>query len=278
MSGERSDFDRVAGAIFGCALGYAAGLAAGGAPPTFDRNVSSIDQAVQQMRFLRAHQNGAAGQSPPSLSEMPVRCGQNLAVARTTPCAFTDWPAAWAAYFCRASQPEARCVAACIAQASLIRELADTPAGEPVDSASLRRAMEAAVGGLEREQRKSVMKWAMRSARLGTLKLRGRGGDSASAAPDHALRVFGCSLWAFRCLYQARARERGPEFFRRIVTRIAQAGGDAPANASAAGALLGAAVGYRALPEDLVDAVPHRALLMADIALWYASWLFPKDD
>ena len=45
--------------------------------------------------------------------------------------------------------------------------------------------------------------------------------------------------------------------FRRVVCSIAGEGGDADTNCAVAGALVGAAVGYAALPTDWLAQMPH---------------------
>mmetsp|Transcript_94184 Transcript_94184/g.303105 ORF Transcript_94184/g.303105 Transcript_94184/m.303105 type:complete len:101 (-) Transcript_94184:22-324(-) len=72
-----------------------------------------------------------------------------------------------------------------------------------------------------------------------------------------------CLGAAFGTLRDALARRGGDlsdgAIFRRAIHTLTMAGGDADTNAAVAGALLGCLFGASALPEDWLEALPHRA-------------------
>lgn len=188
----------------------------------------------------------------------------NGALMRTAPCAFEPDPAASARYFCLATHSDARCVASCVLQSVLIRDLARVPHGAPVPGDVLRRPLSAALDALAAAGRTELMGWAWKSGSLEALELGTRDGRG------YTFRTLGCALYAFRALVAAGAR-RDAALFKRVVTEIAMEGGDADTNCAVAGAVLGAALGYSALPADWIAALPNRAWLAAEIDAWFAS-------
>ena len=184
----------------------------------------------------------------------------NGALMRTAPCAFTDDPAGWAEYMCLTTHSDPRCVATCVAQSLLIRELAAVPADGKVSPDCLRRALEPAVAPLGPGPRHEAMSWAARSTKLASIEI------GARDARGYTLRSFACSVWAFRQLLKAPRRDAA--LFKALMTQIVMEGGDADTNAAIAGAVLGAAIGYRALPQDWLDALPNRAWLWEEVRRW----------
>ena len=75
---------------------------------------------------------------------------------------------------------------------------------------------------------------------------------------DFAFRALGCGIWALR--YVARAKNK-KNLFVRTIRNIILEGGDADCNACTAGALLGAWLGFNKLPNDWIEALPHRGWL-----------------
>jgi ADP-ribosylglycohydrolase len=187
----------------------------------------------------------------------------NGAIMRTAPCAFTRDPAGWASYMCQTTHSDTRCVAACVAQTILVRGLAETPKNARVDSGILRQAMTASAAYLSPPHQKEMMDWALRSAKLSSLELDARG------ARGYTFKTFGCAVWAFRQLYNAPTRDAA--FFETAMRNLVMEAGDADTNAAVAGAVLGAAVGYKELPEAWIQALPHRVWLLAEIDLWYSA-------
>lgn len=187
----------------------------------------------------------------------------NGALMRTAPCAFTGDPAGWASYLCRTTHSDPFCVASCVAQSLLIRELAASPADAPLSPECLRRALLPALADLEPRRRAEVLRWARLSARLEDLDLGGRD------ARGFTLKAFGCSVWAFRQLLAAPARDAA--LFKALMVRLVMEAGDADTNAAIAGAVLGAALGYSNLPAEWLAALPHRDWLEAEIADWAAT-------
>jgi ADP-ribosylglycohydrolase len=187
----------------------------------------------------------------------------NGALMRTAPCAFTDDPAAWAEYFSLTTHADPRCAATCVAQCLLIRELAQTPHGAKIDPECLRRALTPALGYAGPQFASSIMEWAARSASLEKIDIGGRD------ARGFTLKAFACSLWAFRALFRAPVRDAA--LFKALMTELVMEAGDADTNAAIAGALLGAAIGYDALPKDWIDALPNKDWLIKEIEAWHGQ-------
>jgi ADP-ribosylglycohydrolase len=187
----------------------------------------------------------------------------NGALMRTAPCAFTARPAEWAEYFCRTTHADPRCAASCAAQSVLIGELAATPHGVPVNRECLRRALEAARPRLGDVHWSELLGWAGRAKSLEALEL-----DSRDAR-GYTFKAFAVALWAFRAL--SRAEDRDAALFKAVIGEIAMEGGDADTNAAIAGALVGAALGYRALPADWLEALPNRHWLEAECRAWLSG-------
>lgn len=131
----------------------------------------------------------------------------------------------------------------------------------------LRRALAPALARLPERQRAELLGWAARPA-LADLEL------DARDARSYTLKTFGCAVWAFRQLHaasRAAAPPDGAAFIRATLTALVMEGGDADTTAAAAGACLGARVGYAGLPADWLAALPHRAWLEREIETWYVT-------
>jgi ADP-ribosylglycohydrolase len=187
----------------------------------------------------------------------------NGALMRTAPCAFTADPRGWAAGMCATTHSDPRCIATCVAQCLLIRELAATPLDARIDPEGLRRALGPATTGLSPAHRHELLEWAGRSVSLDALDIGGRD------ARGYTLKAFGCALWAFRALVKAPVRDAA--LFRSLMTQLVMEAGDADTNAAIAGALLGAALGRAGLPADWLAALPNLAWLEAEIRAWLAA-------
>lgn len=74
-----------------------------------------------------------------------------------------------------------------------------------------------------------------------------------------------CGVWAYRQLLKTPRAQWGPGFFKDCIQKIALKGGDASANAAAAGAILGAALGASQLPEAWLTGLPNREWISAEI-------------
>lgn len=68
----------------------------------------------------------------------------------------------------------------------------------------------------------------------------------------------------------AAIRQHGPDF-RRCICAITGEAGDADTNCAVAGALLGAAIGYKGLPADWLEAMPHREWLEYQVECFLAA-------
>lgn len=73
---------------------------------------------------------------------------------------------------------------------------------------------------------------------------------------SHVFAALSCSVYALQLILYARANQRQPSY-KKIITQIAAAGGDADAHAALAGAVLGAYLGYSRLPADWIAQMPH---------------------
>lgn len=187
----------------------------------------------------------------------------NGALMRTAPCAFTEDPAGWAGYMCATTHSDARCAASCVVQCLLIRELASVAPGDKIDPGIVRAAIGRASKGLATRHRAELIAWASRSARLDALDIGGRD------ARGYTYKSLGCTFWALRCLL--RAPRRDAALFKARMTELVMEAGDADTNAAIAGAVLGAALGYKNLPEDWLGALPHRGWLEAEARAWMAA-------
>jgi hypothetical protein len=67
--------------------------------------------------------------------------------------------------------------------------------------------------------------------------------------------------YTYKCLGSAFSVFRTSTNFERAIIKITQLAGDADTNGAVAGALLGAKLGYRALPKYWLEALPHRQWL-----------------
>jgi ADP-ribosylglycohydrolase len=201
----------------------------------------------------------------------------NGALMRTAPCAFAERSErseydrdtrseyGWASRMCRVTHSDARCVASCVAQCVMLRELATADRADPD---TVRRAIDtAAPTGPVRAE---MIAWAARSARLADLDLGNR------ESRGYTFRTLGCAFWAFRQLL--RCRDWGPALFKRCMVELVMEGGDADTNAAVAGAVFGAALGYDRLPRDWIDATRHRDWLASEIAAWQAVVLSAEEE
>lgn len=181
----------------------------------------------------------------------------NGALMRTSPCAFTDDPVRWASHMCATTHSDPRCVATCVAQCVLIRELSTV---DKIGPECLRRALTPATSILSGAHRRELMEWMDRSASLEHLDLGSRD------ARGYTFKAFACSVWAFRQLLKAPKHDAA--LFKSLMVQIVMEAGDADTNAAIAGAVIGAAVGYQNLPHDWIASLPNRAWLETEIKAW----------
>jgi len=77
---------------------------------------------------------------------------------------------------------------------------------------------------------------------------------------DHVFKALGCSVFAMQIINCAIRYNVVPSF-KKIITHIASEGGDADINCALIGAVIGAYIGYSALPSDWIEALPAREWL-----------------
>ena len=79
--------------------------------------------------------------------------------------------------------------------------------------------------------------------------------------------------YAYKCVGSAFWALRSGLPFREAVCAVVAEAGDADTNAAIAGAMVGAAVGYDALPDSWLNAMPHKAFLDDHVAQLLAKWV-----
>lgn len=187
----------------------------------------------------------------------------NGALMRTAPCAFVPSPAAAARYFALTTHCDPLAVASCVAQTHLIRKLALTPTDAPIDVGWIDKATAACLVPYQGSRTATeFVRWCGPRS-LAEIDANSRDGRG------YTMRSFACSLWAFRRL--AAAPRRDEALFRETLTELVMEGGDADTNGAIAGALVGAALGYEALPGDWLAALPHHDWLLSEVDTWFAA-------
>lgn len=186
----------------------------------------------------------------------------NGALTRIIPCAFVNSPADWAMDMSQVTHTDPRCIACGIAFVSMVRTMARQPAGVPVKPPALIVAIERgtqAAAELTPPMRTDILARATRSKNLDEIGLDDRDGRWFVS------RTFACIVWAFRQLMRAQRPEPGV-LFEHCIRQVAARGGDADVNCAAVGALIGAAIGYSALPKGILDAMKNKMWLAKEIA------------
>lgn len=76
--------------------------------------------------------------------------------------------------------------------------------------------------------------------------------------------------YTLKCLAAGLFGLRSTSSFADTLQHIARQGGDADTNGAVCGALLGAKIGYRALPAEWLQALPHKAWLDRKVAAFFS--------
>ncbi len=173
-----------------------------------------------------------------------------------------------AGQLCAATHMDPRCIASCIFLALLVRLLAT---GWPVTAELVAhpagRAMAFLPGG---DQQRDMLDRLTRSVTLGSLELDSRDNQT------HTFKALSAGMWAYRQLLRAVSGRHGrPEkpqaLFRRVIQTIALQGGAANINASMAGMIVGAVMGYSLLPTDWIQAMPNHAWLRGECSKLFVA-------
>ena len=150
--------------------------------------------------------------------------------------------------FCLVTHPDPRNVASCVMISFLIFTFThhDVPKNKIEDVIGL--AIHHGKQVLSHKKHRSQLEKYCYSS-LKDLQLR------KEAVSDFTFRSLGCGIWALR--YAARTKNQ-KNLFTRIIKNIVLEGGDADCNASTAGALLGACLGFKKLPKKWLNGLPNR--------------------
>jgi len=191
---------------------------------------------------------------------------ENGALIRSIPCAFTAEPSLWAALFCEVTHADDRCLATATMFAELLSALSRVPDGEPVAAmiavGPISAGRGAFVPGSEGDpllRERDYLRHLTNTKDLEGPRLGER--DNRS----YTVKTASCAIWALRRLASTAPPARDSEFFADVLRQVAAQGGDASANCYVVGAVLGAAMGQKGLPQAWLDALPHREWLVLEI-------------
>ena len=200
--------------------------------PQFDTSPAAAAEAVWQASGREAAPNGAAMRT----GILGVHDFYNL-----------DRVAANAAAAAQVTHADPRCIASCVAVSVAIAQLLQ---GQKDHRTLLKTAYSVVKETVKFAQRahKRHFKRHLFATRLSELKL-----DEAGKI-GYTLKALGAGFWALR-----------QTDFRAALTELTLQAGDADTNGAVAGALLGAKVGYAALPSDWLSSLKHADWLYAQI-------------
>lgn len=193
----------------------------------------------------------------------------NGALMRISPCAFMPENRKWAEFMCRVTHSDPRCSAACIAQAAIVRTMAEWRPGAVFPMKAFKQALASGLDylGDEKADRDEFLAWARGSKDLAQLDLNTRDGRG------YVYRTFACGIWAVREIWKSvtEGKKRDADLFRDLITTVASEGGDADTNAAVVGAIAGAAIGYDNLPKDWLNALPFKAFLERETGFFLST-------
>ncbi len=181
----------------------------------------------------------------------------NSSLSRTSVLGCADINDDRTASVCQMTHFDPRCVAACIIQTrfvhDLIHESVQTP--QQVDKL-LQCNINAAREKLTDENSTELLNFVQTaySQNIADLSLE----DLSKAS--YVYKCLSCSIYALQVIKKACSEGRVPSF-KKVIIKIAAECGDADANCAVAGSVLGAFLGYHALPQDWIDALPNREWL-----------------
>jgi len=141
---------------------------------------------------------------------------------------------------CKVTHYDPRCVGSCVIISMLISRMLK---GETSNTTLI-----ALSRGLADKYDKRIFEYIDLSKSLESLKL------DEMPFIGYTLKALGCGLW---CLSQSN--------FKIAIRKVVLEGGDADTNASVAGAILGAKLGYSNLPQDWLNGLNKRGLLMEKV-------------
>lgn len=227
-----------------------------------------VVRAMSQQGFAREPTEAARAVKGPK--------AENGALIRTLACAFTAAPADWARLFCEATHADDRCAASTLMFTSLVNRLSRFPDKAVIDGGAAVDAITAGRDLIRDPARRSdYLKRLTDTKRLADLKL----GDREHRS--YTLKTLACAMWAFRQVVKTPPSKRDAAFFKTTLATLAKQGGDASANCAVAGAVLGAVLGHKRLPDEWLKALPHHDWLTKEVAAFLAAaaatWEIPPD-
>lgn len=155
----------------------------------------------------------------------------------------------------RLTHVDARCVASCILFGHLCWDLIHS---DKFADDMLMDAVNKAKGYLEQEHEFSECIRIGYTEPIEALKL-----DEVGKI-GNVYKCLGAALYSLHAIKYAQSNNALPSF-KKVITKIMGECGDANANCAAAGAVLGAYLGYSRLPQDWLEALPHREWLSKQI-------------
>lgn len=173
--------------------------------------------------------------------------------------------------FCRITHVDSRCVASCVFTTCLINQLiynwlltasrideyvanAAETARKYIDSTHLQEFNDVITHGYSD---------CISSFHLDELSKMGR-----------VFKCLSCVVYAAHIVKVALEHKKMPDY-KKVILKISSEGGDADANAAVVGAIIGAFVGYKNLPQDWVEAMPHSRQLNRFSAYFISRLLMP---
>ena len=154
-----------------------------------------------------------------------------------------------------------RCVAACVLQSTLINAIVHGDVRETTDVDSIlrdcisvaRRHTVTDDAEVSQILDAELSNWTNLSYTKNICELRL---DDISKM-DYVFKSLSCSIYVMHVIRVAICNGATPSF-KKVITKIVGEGGNASANASCAGAILGAYLGYSGIPREWVDQLPNR--------------------
>ncbi|MDE2095903.1 MAG: ADP-ribosylglycohydrolase family protein [Patescibacteria group bacterium] len=185
------------------------------------------------------------------------RCN-NFALTRAIPAAFVEGTRNWAGNVTIVTHTDPACLFAAVFVAELVAQVAHGRA--QLTPQLLLNAVDAAKAVAPKKLAEDAARAMIRTTRLEDIAVADREGQNT---PQTAMAV---AVWGFRLLLRASEGGLPGDDFEKYVTALARRGGGATVNCAVLGAVLGAAIGYSALPAELVAKTPHVEWLVKEIA------------
>lgn len=157
---------------------------------------------------------------------------------------------------CKSTHCDPRCVAACILFNDILWDVIHT--NDHVDKI-LSSSVKIARKSVEQEApvyEDEFAKWVKTGYTMPVCALN----LDESGKINYVFKCLGAAIWVLQIIRWSQNNNILPSF-KKVILHLAAECGDADANCAAAGALLGAYLGYDKLPQDWINAMPHHAWL-----------------